>query len=104
MQSGRFDDLLDRAGQLDASRYAPFRVLVMDRGEVAELSWHFPTVQLNLRTPSERPMMFTSSGLGDEVVDRPRRELFESWFDEPGNWGREQDSFHRHRWPDCARG
>jgi len=51
--------------------------------------------------PLDRPVMFTSSGLGDARVEGPRRELFHDWFgDDPAQWPAQQDAFHRHRWPD----
>jgi len=44
--------------------------------------------------------MLTSSGLGDAVVDAPRRQLFERLVlrhERP--WPLAQDRFHAHRWP-----
>ncbi|MFN0137616.1 MAG: NRDE family protein, partial [Phycisphaerae bacterium] len=48
-----------------------------------------------------RPFFYTSSGLGDSLVDAPRRELFERSFSPPlSSPTATQDAFHRHSWPD----
>ncbi len=46
--------------------------------------------------------MNTSSGLGDHVVEPPRRALFTRMFAgaAPDDFAAIQDAFHRHRWPD----
>jgi hypothetical protein len=44
--------------------------------------------------------MFTSSSLGDAIVDRPRRELFEQVVARTDNWLWGQWRFHRHQWAD----
>ena len=46
--------------------------------------------------------MFASSGLGDAVVNPPRRALFEEMFgDQPASaWSDLQDRYHAHCWPD----
>jgi hypothetical protein len=45
------------------------------------------------------PQMFTSSGLGDHLVEGVRRELFDDLFGRPPEtWHDAQDAFHRHRW------
>ena len=46
------------------------------------------------------PQLFTSSGLGDQAVEGPRRQLFGEFFDRPGDRLAQQEAFHRHRWPD----
>ena len=42
-------------------------------------------------------MMLTSSGLGDHLVEGPRRTLFDA---DPPRTAAAQDAFHRHRWAD----
>ena len=95
------DALIASARSVDPSRFAPFRLVVADAQEVAELSWARPAVVLRSRRSLPGPAMFTSSGLGDELVDRPRRELFDHWFGQPAGWPAEQDAFHRHVWPEA---
>jgi membrane protein DedA with SNARE-associated domain len=46
------------------------------------------------------PVLFTSSGLGDHLVEGVRRELFDELLAGPsGTWQAAQDAFHRHTWP-----
>jgi hypothetical protein len=46
------------------------------------------------------PLLFTSSGLGDHLVDGVRRELFDQMFMAgPHTWEAVQHAFHRHTWP-----
>jgi hypothetical protein len=51
------------------------------------------------RTALTTPMLFTSSGVGDELVQAPRRNLFADLL---ASADREaaQEAFHRHRWPE----
>jgi hypothetical protein len=50
-----------------------------------------------------RPQMLTSSGLGDAVVDTPRRQLFERLvLRHERLWPLAQDRFHIHQWPSRA--
>lgn len=48
----------------------------------------------------QTPLIFTSSGLGDEIVGAPRRALFLQWFEKQAPSAELQDRFHRHSWPD----
>jgi hypothetical protein len=44
--------------------------------------------------------LFTSSGLGDALVEGPRRRLFERLvLGAEDSWLDGQSRFHRHRWP-----
>jgi hypothetical protein len=48
----------------------------------------------------EQPLMWTSSSLGDALVERPRQALFDHLVAEASRGGRRpaQRRFHRHRW------
>src|SRR5262249_23772703 len=48
----------------------------------------------------DRPLLFTSSSLGDAIVERPRRGLFERFMRSRRDPLDAQARFHRHRWPD----
>ena len=84
---------------LDPSAYEPFHLVVTDGteaglvssdGHEASTRW-FPLVQ---------PVLFTSSGLGDALVEGPRRRLFERLvLGAEDSWLDGQSRFHRHRWP-----
>ena len=51
--------------------------------------------------PLRRPLAFTSSSLGDAVVEPVRRALFEALVIGAADPVVGQDAFHHHRWPDC---
>jgi hypothetical protein len=84
---------------LDPSRYAPFRLVLVSQREAVELHSDGTRIRLRWRLGLTRPQMFTSSGLGDQAVEGPRRQLFGEYFDRPGDRLAQQDAFHRHRWP-----
>jgi hypothetical protein len=98
-----FDTLaqvLSGALALDSTLYAPFRLLIADREELAELRSDGRQIQLVGRTSITEPLFFTSSGLGDHLVEEPRRRLFDEMMRRPGDPVAHQDLFHRHRWPE----
>lgn len=85
---------------LERDRMMPFRLVACD-GEFVLLWRSTEPVERVVVDPWDgEPVMYTSSGLGDHLVERPRRELFEGWFgDEPAGYLEKQDAFHRHQWP-----
>jgi hypothetical protein len=89
-----------QASALDPSCYAPFRLVLADGRETAELCCDGSRMGPAQRQPLGAPLLFTSSGLGDRLVEGPRRRLFDEWFNNPDDWPRRQDAFHRHHWPD----
>jgi hypothetical protein len=86
------------ATMLDAKRYAPFRLVILDRKELAEVTSDGQDLTVSRRPRPEEPVLFTSSGLGDGRVGGPRRRLFQRMVDEEYPTRRQQDDFHRHRW------
>jgi hypothetical protein len=79
--------------------YRPFRLVVADRLDVLECrvdggGWIAEIHRI------DRPMLFTSSSLGDAVVEGPRRLLFEQMLATPWDLAAQQDAFHAHRWRD----
>ena len=89
-----------RLGTLTPDRYAPFRLIACDGLACLEALGEADTLTLQAHA-LDRPLMFTSSGLGDALVEPPRRALFDGWFSQdPHEWPAQQDAFHRHRWPD----
>jgi hypothetical protein len=85
---------------LDPAQYAPFRLLLVNRRGGVEVHSDGTRIRLVWRIGLTSPQLFTSSGLGDQLVEGPRRKLFGEFFDRPGDWLFQQDAFHRHRWPD----
>jgi hypothetical protein len=90
---------LRRARRLRPEEYAPFRLVLLARGEVAEVRWDGANFRPTRHGRLTAPLLFTSSGLGDHLVEGPRRRLFEEFFARPGDWPARQDAFHRHSWP-----
>jgi hypothetical protein len=93
------DAVLQEAMRIEAANYAPFRLLIGSRfgfiGLVADGAGPRPCDAV---LPA-RAAMFTSSGLGDAVVDPPRRQLFDDMLGEGRHSADRQDAYHRHRWP-----
>jgi hypothetical protein len=89
-----------RALALDAAAFPPFRLVMIDRRQWAQVRSDGGRVIGERYAGPSRPVMFTSSGLGDAVVEGPRRELFDQWFAAAGDPVERQDAFHRHRWAD----
>jgi hypothetical protein len=80
--------------------FAPFRLVLVGRGIVADVRWDGRAPMVASRLLGGSPVLFTSSGLGDHLVERVRRELFDELFaGPPAGWAAAQDAFHRHRWP-----
>jgi hypothetical protein len=97
---GDLDLALRQAAALDPALHAPFRLVLVAAGRLAEAMSDGKRLRLAVPRPLATPLLFTSSGLGDEVVAGPRGELFgERLLATTGDPGT-QDSFHRHHWPD----
>ncbi len=100
-EAASVDEALQMADRLDPTRYAPFRVLAIDDDHTGTVRSDGRTLETRRRARPEQPMMLTSSGLGDAVVEGPRRAEFDGWFGgDPAQWPREQDRFHRQRFDD----
>jgi hypothetical protein len=100
LPAGRLDEAIAAAEQIDTRPYAPFRLVIADRDEVAELRPQHGRLVTTLRAPADRPRFFTSSGLGDGLVEGPRRALFDTRIDGRPATRALQDAFHRERDPD----
>ena len=80
--------------------FAPFRLVLVGDGVAADVRWDGVTPMVMNRLIGGTPLLFTSSGLGDHLVEGVRRELFDGLFSSPPEeWETVQDVFHRHRWP-----
>jgi hypothetical protein len=97
---GGLDEVREMVAALDPREYSPFRLVAMHGREFIE--FRSDSSEIAAR-PAERlaaPVLFTSSGLGDALVEGPRRALFETFFTPGADWVARQDAFHRHSWPD----
>lgn len=94
------DAALVGAASIHSGDYPPFRLVMVDAARIAELHSNGSRITLWSGLRGDGPWLFTSSGLGDELVDPPRRELFLEMFDPSRNVPEVQDEYHRHVWPD----
>lgn len=86
--------------RLNPRLYSPFRLLATDGVTLLIAGRERDSVIVTTATWDDQPVMLTSSGLGDAVVEPPRRGLFRQMFDcDPRQWPNVQDQFHRHRFP-----
>lgn len=90
------------AAELNPLHFPPFRLVLIDERDIAAIRSDGQALEID---PSERysgtpATMFTSSGLGDALVEPPRRALFNAMFRDSADPIRTQDQFHRHSWPD----
>ena len=90
---------LAQAQRIRTDLFAPFRLLIADRREVADC-WPHGTRIRHRRSDLRGAILRTSSGLGDEVVARPRRTLFHRIVTDACDARAAQDRYHRHQWPD----
>jgi hypothetical protein len=90
---------IETARALHADAFEPFRALVVHAGRLAVATAQANgTLQLTVR-PLDAPVLFTSSSLGDAVVEPPRRRLFERMvLRAHGGWLDGQARFHDHQW------
>lgn len=84
--------------RLHAADYAPFRLILLDVDAIIVLESDTNGVRWVESTTPSLPFLATSSSLGDQFVQTPRRRLFDSLLI-PGSTPANQDRFHRHLWP-----
>lgn len=92
-------EALDLALQIEHARYPAFRLVLADTHATYDLRFAEGLVMSTRKLISEGPLMFASSGLGDALVDRPRRELLFEMFGNSSDWVATQNAYHRHSWP-----
>jgi hypothetical protein len=90
---------VDRLLALDVSRYAAFRLVITNCEQFVEVVSTGKKIQIRNRKRLYSPLLFTSSGLGDAVVESPRSSLLQQILSTQAASSAVQDSFHRHSWP-----
>ena len=100
LDSATLDEAYDRLADVRADDYAAFRLVLADRTRCADVCFAPAACERHPPCPIGGPLLFTSSGLGDKIVDPPRRELFDAYFAAGKDWRERQDAYHRHSWPD----
>jgi hypothetical protein len=92
------DEAVERCASLDAASFDPFRLLIAQHTTAVIVTSDTRALSHEAVSLSQ-PIMQTSSALGDDVVEGPRRQLFDQMFDRHrGDWLRAQRRFHRHQW------
>ena len=91
-------DALGVAAALDPTQFDLFRLILVQ--PLAAVVLTSDGLALSMATMGvSRPLMLTSSSLGDAVVEPPRRRLFEQLIsNSEGAWLAAQARFHAHRW------
>jgi hypothetical protein len=98
LRHGAVDKAWHSVGAIDVSAYAPFSVLLI-AGRWIGIATSDGTAFATTVSALDRPMLFTSSSLGDAIVEPPRRRLFERLvIGGRDGWLNGQAAFHRHRW------
>lgn len=87
---------------LRTSSISPFRLILASATNVHELiSPGFGEPLITRSHQLTAPLVFASSGLGDDLVEPARRELARGLFNVAASqWPDAQAALHRHRWPD----
>ena len=93
------DGAVRLAGTINLSAVDPFRVVLFHERDVGVLIFDGRETRVE-REPLMAPLVWSSSSLGDAIVEGPRRQLFERMLgDDAKGWLSAQAQFHRHRWP-----
>jgi hypothetical protein len=93
------DAVVERANRILPDRFEPFRLIALQGMALAVVTSDGHELSCDAGAV-DRPLMFTSSSLGDVRVEWPRRELFERMVVRApaAERPKAQDRFHRHRW------
>jgi hypothetical protein len=100
LTAGTIEEALDLAGGIDATQFPPFRVLVLDADSFLIASSDGASLTRFAPASLHSPILLTSSGLGDHLVEHPRRDLFDRILSGTPDPLAAQDRFHKHHWSD----
>ena len=98
LSSDSLDEVIERGQAVAATDFAPFCLVAVSEGVFAEAVSDGRRIRPGRGGAIAAPEMCTSSGLGDDRVDGPRRRLFTEMF-AAGDWPTQQAAYHRHSWP-----
>jgi hypothetical protein len=100
LRCGSLSHVLETVASLDAGQFERFRLVVVHRFTAVDATSDGVCTAIRRPITLDRPLLFTSSSLGDALVEAPRRRLFERMVVERrSGWLRGQFRFHRHQWP-----
>lgn len=91
---------LSVALELDPRSFPPFRLLLLADGAHAIVVSDGTELRSTAVAATSSPILLTSSGLGDGLVEPHRRGLFQRLLEQHADLGRLQDQFHSHAWSD----
>ena len=86
------------AAWLDCREYEPFALVLVAPAQAVEFT-SGPTSCASRSYALDTPLVFTSSSLGDALVEAPRRALFDGLVRRAVDPLAGQERFHRHQWP-----
>lgn len=86
--------------ELVAADFAMFRLVAVDDESCLVARGDSETINIETMPLGGESLLFASSGLGDHLVERPRRELFEQTVARPPFAAATQDNYHAHSWRD----
>jgi hypothetical protein len=100
---GCLAEALEMAASLNPADFDLFRLVVVQHTSAAVVTSGGFALSVDTMEVS-RPLMLTSSSLGDAVVEGPRRRLFQELVMDDGGagWISAQSHFHHHQWPEST--
>lgn len=99
LDAASLGEAVDRAERLCWRGWPPHRLIVMDGRQAFELRLRRQGLTMQAFSHA-RPLLFTSSSLGDDLVEPVRRQLFGEVVLAADERFMGQETFHRHRWSD----
>lgn len=93
------DDVRGSFATLDLSPVDPFRLLVASDRQRTVFGWDGNRVTIDTRD-LDAPEIWSSSSLGDHLVEGPRAQLFDELLARHRDPWDAQDHLHQHTWPD----
>ena len=99
LEADSTDDAIERLRELNAQEFPPFRLLLLDEHTHAIGTSGGASLTWSVKSVLEQPLVLTSSGLGDALVEPARRELFARMFADASDPLEAQARYHGHFWP-----
>lgn len=100
LRCGSLSHVLETVASLDASLFEMFRLVVTHGFTAVDATSDGVHTVVRRQITLDTPLLFTSSSLGDALVEAPRKQLFQRMLVERrSGWLRGQARFHRHQWP-----
>jgi hypothetical protein len=101
VSAGGLDALVDAAQSIDPARYRAFQLVAVAGPKILTATSDGARLETTIRT-LDRPVVFTSSSLGDTTAERMRVPLFQALVVHADDPLKGQHEFHAHRWPRCG--